>query len=92
MSKIAVVTDSVAIIPRTMATAIKGLIGFMKEKVTGTPLHAAVMRADNPQGVAALKKDIEANFECNELLVSEVTPIIGTHFGPGGLSIAFYNE
>jgi DegV family protein with EDD domain len=78
--------------PRTMPAAIEALTGFMKEKVTKTPLHVSVMHADSPKGAEALQKEIEANFKFDEMVVTEVTPIIGTHWGPGALGIAFYNE
>ena len=78
--------------PRTMSAAIKAMVDIMKEKVKNTPLHVSVSHADNPEGVETLKKKIEASFTCKEMIVTEVTPIIGTHWGPGALGIAFYNE
>ncbi len=44
--------------PRTMPKAIESLLDFMKEKVTDTPLHVAVMHADNQDGAENLKKEI----------------------------------
>lgn len=78
--------------PRTMPKAIDTLLGFMKEKVTDTPLHVAVMHADNQDGAENLRREITSRFQCAELLITGFSPVIGTHMGPGALSIAFYCE
>jgi len=78
--------------PRTMPKAIESLLDFMKEKVTNTPLHAAVMHADNQDGAENLRREITSRFQCAELLITGFSPVIGTHMGPGALSIAFYCE
>lgn len=78
--------------PRTMSKAIETLLDFMKEKVTDTPLHVAVMHADNQDGAEKLKKEITSRFQCAELLTPGFSPVIGTHMGPGALSLAFYCE
>jgi DegV family protein with EDD domain len=78
--------------PRTMPKALETLLRLMKEKVTDTPLHAAVMHADNPEAVGYLKKEISERFQCAELLVTGFTPVMGAHTGPGIVGIAFYNE
>jgi DegV family protein with EDD domain len=77
--------------PRTMPAAIKAMVDIMKEKTTGTPLHVSVTHADNPKDAEILKNQIEASFTCKEMFFSEVTPVIGTHFGPGAVGVAFYN-
>ncbi|MFC1905750.1 DegV family protein [Chloroflexota bacterium] len=78
--------------PRTMSKAIDTLLNLMKEKVTNTPLHVSIMHADNPDGVEMLKREITSNYQCAELFIEGLSPVIGTHFGPDALSIAFYNE
>jgi DegV family protein with EDD domain len=78
--------------PRTMPAALKAMVDIIKEKNTGTPLHVSVTHADNMKDAETLKNRIEANFTCNEMFFSEVTPVIGTHFGPGAVGVAFYNE
>jgi DegV family protein with EDD domain len=62
------------------------------EPVSNTPLHLSVMHADNPDGAEALKKEIDKYLKYSEIITTEVTPIIGTHWGPGALGVAFYNE
>ncbi|MDP3064188.1 MAG: hypothetical protein Q8O40_15690 [Chloroflexota bacterium] len=33
-----------------------------------------------------------SQFNCAELLLSEFTPVMGAHIGPGLLGLAFYKE
>ena len=53
-------------------------------------LHVAVMHGDtNPE---ELKSRIASKYKPFELITSEITPVIGTHTGPGTLGLCFYNE
>jgi DegV family protein with EDD domain len=78
---------------RTKVKAVEKLLELMADEVTaGSPLHVAVMHGDVPEEAEQLKQQIAARFQCSELLVSETTPVIGAHTGPGTLGLAFYNE
>jgi len=69
------------------------LIEMMAERANDkTPLHVAVMHGDVPEEAEKLKKMVAGRFQCAEFLTSEITPVIGTHTGPGTLGLAFYNE
>lgn len=79
--------------PRTRPKAIDKLIELMAEQVKDTsPLHVAVMHGDVLEEAEQLKQRLIAKFMCSEMLTSEITPVIGTHTGPGTLGMAFYNE
>ena len=39
-----------------------------------------------------LKERLMTEFNCMEVVVSEFTPVMGAHMGPGLLGIAFYRE
>lgn len=78
---------------RTSLGAMKRMLDIMKNKIVkGTGLHVAVMHAAETEKAAELKKQISASFDCTELLVTEFTPVMGAHTGPGVIGIAFYNE
>jgi DegV family protein with EDD domain len=80
-------------LPRTMKSAINRMIKLMKPLVKkGLPLHAAVMHADALEQAETFKKKISAQFECQELFITEFTPVMGVHTGPGLIGVAFYNE
>lgn len=78
-------------IPRTMKSALKRMLKIMEQKVAGEqPLHVAVMHADVPDMAMALREQIASRFECTELFITEFTPVMGVHTGPGVIGVAFY--
>ncbi len=80
-------------LPRTTPSAIKQMLKIMRKKVvTNQPLHVAVMHADAMDGAIALKNQIASQFDCAELFITEFTPVMGVHTGPGLIGIAFYGE
>lgn len=77
----------------TKETAMERILELMSENIKpGTPLHTAVMQADDPEGADQLYAMIEQRFKPDELLMTPFTPIMGAHFGPGSLGLSFYNE
>jgi len=79
-------------IPRTIPSAIKRMLKIMEQKVIkGQPLHVAVMHADSLDKAVALRNRVSSQFDCAELFITEFTPVMGVHTGPGLLGIAFYS-
>lgn len=77
---------------RTTANAIKHMLKIMEQKVVkGQPLHVAVMHADALDKAKELMDEISSQFDCAELFITEFTPVMGVHTGPGVIGIAFYS-
>lgn len=77
---------------RTTAGAVKRILKLMGQKtVKGQPLYVAVMHADALDRAVALSKEISARFDCTELFITEFTPVMGVHTGPGVIGVAFYS-
>ena len=81
-------------LPRTISSAIKRMLKLMEQKVAAKeqPLHVAVMHADAPDKAVALRNRITSQFNCAELFITEFTPVMGVHTGPGLIGVAFYCE
>jgi DegV family protein with EDD domain len=80
-------------LPRTMKSAVNHMLKIMEQKVVrGKPLHVAVMHAAAPNEAISLRNRIASKFDCTELFITEFTPVMGVHTGPGLLGIAFYND
>jgi DegV family protein with EDD domain len=80
-------------LPRTIKSAIKRMLKIMEQKVVkGQPLHVAVMHADALKKAVELRDQISSRFDCTELFITEFTPVMGAHTGPGLLGVAFYSE
>ena len=77
--------------PRTAAHAVSKVVTLMKERVGEGPIHAMVMHAQAPEQAESLSSQIATEFECDELFVSEFTPVMGAHIGPGMVGAAFWS-
>ncbi len=78
--------------PRTRARAMQRLLEIMAERVGKRPVHAAVMHADAAQEAERLRRKVAARFHCLELYLTEFTPVMGTHAGPGLVGLCFWAE
>ncbi len=75
---------------RTKSRAIKRLLGLVEEAAGGQPIHAAVMHANVPEEAVRLQAQLAERLRCLELYLTEFTPAMGAHTGPGLLGVAFY--
>ena len=78
--------------PRTKSRAIRIMLERMAEQAADRPLHAAILHADVREEAEALRQQIAARFDCAELYITELTPVMGAHTGPGVLGVVFYAE
>ena len=77
---------------QTTSGALKRMLGIMKRRaVKGQPLHVTVMHADALDNALVLSSEISARFQCSELFITEFTPVMGAHIGPGLVGVAFYS-
>jgi DegV family protein with EDD domain len=80
-------------LPRTMESAVKRMLKLMEPMVPeGRPLYVAVMHADALEQAVDFKDRVASNFECREIFITEFTPVMGVHTGPGLIGVAFYGE
>lgn len=77
---------------RTRHGAVKQLLEIVKGKAEGKPVHAIVMHSHSLDEAEKLKHCLESQLHCDEIYVSDFTPAMGIHTGPGVLGIAFYTE
>jgi DegV family protein with EDD domain len=78
--------------PRTKPRAIQLILQQMAKQPQNRPMHAAIAHADVRQEAEELRLTVSERFHCAELLLTEFTPVVGAHTGPGLLGIAFYTE
>ena len=78
--------------PRTRRRAIERLLDIVRGQANYTPIRANVMHSVALDEAIGLKERLMTEFNCMEVVVSEFTPVMGAHMGPGLLGIAFYRE
>lgn len=80
-------------LPRSIDSAMKRILKLMGKRVgEGRPVHAAVMHADVLEQAELLRDQVASRFNCAELFITEFTPVMGVHTGPGVIGVAFYSE
>lgn len=76
---------------RTRATAVKGLLAHMEQRLGKTSqVHVAVVHADAAAEAEFLREEAASRFDCIELYLVEFTPGMAVHTGPGVLCLCFY--
>jgi DegV family protein with EDD domain len=76
--------------PRTKSRAISLMLRQMAEVAQGRPIHAAILHADVPLEAEILRQQVAEQFDCTELYITPLTPVMGAHTGPGVLGVTFY--
>ncbi len=75
---------------RTRKRAIQRLLDIMRQRSGGKPIYVNLMHAGVPEEAERLKADILSQFNCLEFYVTDFTPVVGTHTGPGTIGLSFY--
>jgi len=77
---------------RTKRKAIERLIDLVVEKAAGKPAWVGVMHANSLEEAKILQGYLQLQINCKEIEIYEISPVIGTHVGPGTLGVAIYPE
>jgi len=77
---------------RTRRTAVEKMLEMMWQHVGERQLHASVFHGDALSEAERIAKEIRDRFNCVEFYITEFTPVMGAHTGPGVVGLAFYAE
>ncbi len=78
--------------PRTKAKAVERMLNIMADRMGDSSVHVMVQHADDLEEAKKLAAEIESRFNCVEMSITEFTPVMGVHTGPGLLAIGFYAD
>ncbi len=78
--------------PRTRAKAVRRILEIMERRVGSNPAHVAVLHGDALEEAERLRDEVASRFDCVELFITELSPVLGAHAGPGVLGLAYYSE
>ena len=76
---------------RTKKKALQQLISLVAEKSAGKPIKAGVIHTNTPDIAFTFREQLAKRVDCQECFTVELSPVIGTHVGPGTIGIAFYS-
>jgi DegV family protein with EDD domain len=75
---------------RTQRKAFTRLLELIGERVAGQkPVRLGILDANAPESARFLREQVEQIFHPEEIIMGTVSPVIGTHAGPGTVGIAF---
>lgn len=77
---------------RTRQSAVEKMLEMMWEHAGERPLHASVFHGDALQEAERISELIDSRFNCVEFYITEFTPVMGAHTGPGVIGFAFYAD
>jgi DegV family protein with EDD domain len=78
--------------PRTKRRAVEKMLQIMSDRAKGSRVHVMVQHADELEEAKKLADEIESRFNCAEMYITEFSPVMGVHTGPGLLAIGFYTD
>jgi DegV family protein with EDD domain len=75
---------------RTKGKAVERMVEIVAEQTAGkTPVRLAVLQANAPVEAQLLTERASALINPVEIIQAEISPVIGTHTGPGTLGLAY---
>ncbi len=78
---------------RTKSKAVAHMLDVVLSEMRGKQhIHAGIIHAVAPAEAAAIKEQLLAAVQPEELLLNELTPVIGANVGPGVLGMGYYIE
>jgi DegV family protein with EDD domain len=72
---------------RTKRRAVRRMLDLVADEMGGRTVRAAVLHAAVAQEGQALCEDLPQHLDCCEVYLTELSPVIGTHTGPGALGV-----
>jgi len=76
---------------RSRMAAYRRMIQIIGEKVgPGGRIKAAVVHAADPEAARALREMVEKNFDCVEMLTTDLASALATHTGPGTVGVCYF--
>ncbi|UCZ51775.1 DegV family protein [Bacillus shivajii] len=71
--------------------AVAKIIQQVEQKYADNPIHVGISHAESEKEAKALMEKIEGSFNVKESIITDIGPVIGTHVGPGTLSVSITN-
>ena len=77
---------------RTSRKAMARLVDLAAENADRKPAHVGILHANAPDLAERFQIQIAGRIRCSQLDIYELSPVIGTHVGPGSIGVALYTE
>jgi DegV family protein with EDD domain len=76
---------------RSKRSAQERMLSLLEEQVpAGATIQGAIAHGDNPVDADWLAKQLQARYDCRNLYIAEMGPVVGTHVGPDIFGTAIF--
>jgi DegV family protein with EDD domain len=80
-------------VARTVDLANEKMMAYITRiTAPGAPLNVGIMHANAPDHAVRFTATLREHFNLGNVLMTEFTPVMGIHTGPGLVAVAFYEE
>ena len=77
---------------RTKSKALDRLVHIAQEKANGGKVSVGIMHSVAPEEAERVRSEILSTMDCEEVITVELSPVLGTHVGPGTVGVAVYSH
>ena len=77
---------------KTKGQTLKTLFDIVRQRSGGKKLHVAIEHADAPAEAEQLKEKVLSQFECVEVFVNQIGPLVTLHTGVGTRTFSWWHE
>jgi DegV family protein with EDD domain len=75
---------------RTRSKSLQRVVDIIDERIAGrTPVHLATLHANAPDDAQKLLELATSRIDVEETVMSEISPVVANHAGPGTVGLAF---
>jgi len=78
--------------PRTTEKALQQMREIIASRMNHRKIHLMVQHADELEKCRQFRDELIKEFDCAENYLTEFTPVMGVHTGPGLIAAAFYSD
>jgi len=77
---------------RSRRRALGGILELAAREIGDRPIHASVFHGDALPEAKWMAEEVRARFNVVEFYITEFTPVMGAHTGPGVIGFVFYPD
>jgi DegV family protein with EDD domain len=75
---------------RSQSKAVMKIVALVEERLQGRkPVRIGIHHSDNEEAAFALRQIVQERFKPDELIMEELSPILGIHLGPDAIGLAY---
>ncbi len=77
---------------RTKKKAVAHMLWMLSDETAGKKVHVAVVHAAAPAEADQIFARVQGQMAPESLYLAEISPVVGTHIGPGAVAVVYYTE